>query len=834
MKKLLLLTLCLLMSLSLCMGFACADEGGELPIDWRPDSLGDDPDAPEYSNVYLDPVEAYAAEHPEEYAEAMAELERQLAEEGIELDEAERKAYLAEMLPMEVSDGGAKNDSALSLLKENEAGANEKSSHYYTAAAMDVPVLNQGTRSICWSVAAMDCLRIGEAKAGRSVPTLDAEQLVSYTYNGFTDSLALTKRDYITPIDAQGRGNVYASLMTLASGVGTGKNIQADSSGKYPEAYDYANTQLWLEDGYWFTFEGTNDREAVKKAIVEYGAVAASMISTESGSGKLLSSINSTRCYNADTNAYYYDTTPGDATTTDHEIVIVGWDDDYSAANFNAENQPEINGAWLCRNTWGEGFGDNGYFWISYADQGMTKRGMAVCFGAAPSTDGINLYQHDGNYTFYSLETVEAKTVTVANVFTAADSSGHDRLCSVGTYATAAGTQYTVEVYVGLTDNADPTSGTRLATASGTFPYAGYQTVALDTKPYIDKGESFSVVYTLTAPGDSSTITLPICRTLDYAGSFKAYNWSAAGQSFLLSGDEWQDRSATKAADDYTGINYRIKAITCGDTDEGHTHAWQEKDVLTAAGCTEDGLATVTCSCGVIDTKSLPAGHTLTHHEALAATTTKPGNTEYWQCSACEKCFSDQNGKTEIKLSDTVRPTKGFDDVASTRTYYNEVMWAVNQGITDGMGNGQFRPYMDCLRAQIVTFLWRAEGEPEPTVTTCPFTDVRPGDYFYKAVLWAVEKGITNGMTDTLFGPYEECTRGQIVTFLWRAKGKPTPTSTSDSFTDLTRSYYREAIRWAAETEVAKGVTATTFVPESTCQRWHAVLFLYRAYASDK
>ena len=177
------------------------------------------------------------------------------------------------------------------------------------------------------------------------------------------------------------------------------------------------------------------------------------------------------------------------------------------------------------------------------------------------------------------------------------------------------------------------------------------------------------------------------------------------------------------------------------------------------------------------------------------------------------------------------KPTFRFDDVQDPAQYYYEpVYWAVEQGITTGTSTTKFSPNAGCTRAQVVTFLWRAAGKPAPTETTNPFKDVAKGQYYYDAVLWAVEKEITNGTSKDTFDPEKTCTRAQIVTFLWRYAGKPAPTKTSNPFTDVTAGqYYTDAVLWAVEKEITKGTSANKFSPNDTCTRAQIVTFLYRA-----
>ena len=136
-----------------------------------------------------------------------------------------------------------------------------------------------------------------------------------------------------------------------------------------------------------------------------------------------------------------------------------------------------------------------------------------------------------------------------------------------------------------------------------------------------------------------------------------------------------------------------------------------------------------------------------------------------------------------------------------------------------------------CTRAHVVTFLWRANGCPEPKSMTNMFPDVPNGKYYTKAVLWASEQGITTGYDDGTFRPDAECTRGQVVTFLWRANGEQAPMSSHNPFVDVSPSaYYYQAVLWARENGITDGRTPTTFGPTDACTRGHVVTFLYRAY----
>ena len=173
--------------------------------------------------------------------------------------------------------------------------------------------------------------------------------------------------------------------------------------------------------------------------------------------------------------------------------------------------------------------------------------------------------------------------------------------------------------------------------------------------------------------------------------------------------------------------------------------------------------------------------------------------------------------------------TPKFTDVKSGAYYYDAVIWAVKKGVTSGTGNNKFSPNASCTRGQIVTFLWRAAGSPDPVSSANPFSDVKPSDYFYKAVLWAVENNITSGIGGGRFGPGGACTRGQAVTFLWRAEKSPNA-SAGSLFSDVkSGSYYEKAVDWAVSKNVTSGTGNGKFSPDASCTRGQIVTFLYRA-----
>ncbi len=170
------------------------------------------------------------------------------------------------------------------------------------------------------------------------------------------------------------------------------------------------------------------------------------------------------------------------------------------------------------------------------------------------------------------------------------------------------------------------------------------------------------------------------------------------------------------------------------------------------------------------------------------------------------------------------------DDVAGYY-FYDAVRWAVENGITSGTTPTTFSPGRACSREQMVTFLWRAAGSPAPKITSCPFTDVDPTEYYYTAVLWAYENGVTSGVSEDTFGVDRPVTRGQMVTFLWRMAGKPEPNLKTSPFYDLDENeFYYKAVLWAYENGITTGMGDGMFMPDGTCTRGQIVTFLYRFF----
>ena len=271
-----------------------------------------------------------------------------------------------------------------------------------------------------------------------------------------------------------------------------------------------------------------------------------------------------------------------------------------------------------------------------------------------------------------------------------------------------------------------------------------------------------------------------------------------------------------------------------------HVHTY-EGYTVTAPTCTEPGYTThkcTSCDYSYNDSYIEPLGHNYTE-EVTKPTCTERGYTTY-TCSVCGDSYKGsyvdplghnyKNGTcTRCGAKDpNYKPQANFSDVAAGSYCYDAVQWAVANGITNGTDATHFSPNTGCTRGQVVTFLWRAAGEP--TVSgNVGFVDVAPGSYCYEAVKWAVAKGITKGTDATHFSPNATCTRGQVVTFMYRATGEPAGGG-SNGFVDVAAgSYCYNAVQWAVAKGITKGTDATHFSPSATCTRGQVVTFLYRA-----
>ena len=376
----------------------------------------------------------------------------------------------------------------------------------------------------------------------------------------------------------------------------------------------------------------------------------------------------------------------------------------------------------------------------------------------------------------------------------------------------------------------------------------------------VNKGGGQAVRYTLTfqqSNGHSYTVKTGSPESLD------VYVEKAAGETFNV---ESLNASAVKieSADH-----------TPGEWEHNRTQHWQ---VCTACGaeldradhtfigrtCTVCGYTRPSTSGGVstyaITVENAKNGDVTSSHKTASKGTTVTLTVEPGKGYTLETLTVTDKSGSEIELTNkgdgkytftmpaskvTVKATfmednsmlNFFVDVPADAYYYDAVLWAVENGVTEGTNadGTLFSPNDPCTRAQVVTFLWRAAGCPAPQSSEMPFTDVAAGSYYCDAVLWAVENGITKGTSDTAFSPDAVCSRSQIVTFLWRAQQSPAAGSANPFLDVAADAYYTDAVLWAVENGVTMGTNAegTAFSPDDDCTRAQIVTFLYRCLGGE-
>ena len=296
--------------------------------------------------------------------------------------------------------------------------------------------------------------------------------------------------------------------------------------------------------------------------------------------------------------------------------------------------------------------------------------------------------------------------------------------------------------------------------------------------------------------------------------SLKIIENTCMGKHILDEGKVYKEATCKE-----TGIA-RHNCTKCGATiikEIESNHVWDEGTITKEPTCTEEGAKL--CTCTVCGTKSTIAVPKIPHTVVNCI------------CSVCGVgCHDYKNGTcTRCGVKDpNYKPQANFTDVAPGSYCYEAVKWAVANGITNGTDATHFSPNAGCTRGQVVTFLWRAAGEPV-VGGNVRFVDVAPGSYCYEAVKWAVANGITKGTDATHFSPNATCTRGQVVTFMYRAEGEPA-VGGSSGFVDVAAgSYCYNAVQWAVANGITKGTDTTHFSPSATCTRGQVVTFLYRA-----
>lgn len=451
--------------------------------------------------------------------------------------------------------------------------------------------------------------------------------------------------------------------------------------------------------------------------------------------------------------------------TTNHEVVVVGWDDGYPAQNFGyspAGAVPPGDGAWLCRNSQGPNWaGGDGYFWVSYYDlsaaasTGGSISGRVTVFDFGPADNYDNNYEYDGAAILgYVNDAVNGKGVSTtdadsstrrwyANVFTACGNAaprGTETLRAVSTYTYRPGVSYTVRVYTDLASAADPASGTLAAETAGTFRYAGYHTVSLPRGVLLQEGETFAVVFSIGEASDH-TLFVPACCS---SSNWYSTNETLAGQSFVsMDGASWLDGKTLQSEP-----NVRIKAFT-DNTDpvfpftDVDGSAWYYEDVHAAW------------------LRSLVNGMTATTYGPASTATRAQVVTVLW------------------RLAGEPAPSApaAFTDVRAGLWYSDAVAWADENGVVNGYTDGRFLPSNTITRQEFLTILYRYAALRGQNVSqTADLTAYRDGGsvapWARDAMAWSLGSGLQRGVATatgiTLLDPRGSVTRAQLAAFLRR------------------------------------------------------------------
>ena len=470
---------------------------------------------------------------------------------------------------------------------------------------------------------------------------------------------------------------------------------------------------------------------------------------------------------------------------------------------------------------------DSGMYWVLVNDGRSTKTSKAVNV-TITKADVTNTPKENAHHTF-------GTTYDVRNLFNIDSNAGE------ATYA--------------LAENTDKNAGA--ATLEGnilTVTKAGTVKVSLTTAQTDNYSAGTAVTATLTVDKATPAIKISADQT-SFTGS-GTVKLTVTGVPDKGTVNVTCDNGITVNNDggtftatlpnqtktyiftaNYTGAtngNYSDKSVTCTVTVTHHSSSSSSSNptysVTTPSKSENGGVAVSSKNARKGDTVTVTvtpdAGYqldklTVTDKNGTVLKLTDKGDGKY--------SFTMPDGKVEVKavFAKEVK-TSPFGDV-STDAYYNQaVQWAQEKGITDGISSNLFGPKQPCTRSQIVTFLWRAAGSPEPKGTAAGMTDVVPGSYYAKAVAWAVENGITTGTAEGTFSPDATCTRAQAVTFLARAQNAKATGKTA--FSDVPAdSYFADAVAWAQANGVTTGTSETTFSPDNDCTRAQIVTFLYRA-----
>ena len=666
------------------------------------------------------------------------------------------------------------------------------------------PVRDQNPYGTCWAHGAIASCEMYMIKHGIPVGKggaaatndldLSEYHLSWFTYTDAFDALGLLAgnqnscaSDTHSYLDVGGNGKLAGYTLMRWEGLASEQTpalsyANTDTFG-LPTEYAFNYNVAHVQDCIWIP---ASDREMIKAAIMEYGAGTIGYYHDDA--------------YDSN-GAYYYD----GYEFPNHDVTVVGWDDSYSRYNFKGAAMPSRDGAWIIKNSWGEAFGDNGYYYLSFEDT-SAQSDTCYFYSVEPVDNYMKNYQYDGTSNTVNCWLINDGE-SIANVFTA---EGDEQLAAVAFSNEDAGIDYTLQIYTGVSSN--PTEGRLAATQMGTFDYAGYHTVKLDTPVRLKAGETFSVVFTLdNRYGDTTTVPI------DEAGYHDIPDWVWWYHPVRMGTSFWWGHENGIWVDVSEAANLRIKAYT------NCAHGNTIPTVLTEPTCTEAGSGRFFCNICGKDLGILPIdalGHAFGAWQPLA----EAPDMEQRTCSRCP--YTQTRERYRACRYGEFRDCK-------EEWYHEAVDFAVAEGLMKGVGGSKFDPYGTMTRAMVVTVLYRMNGAP--TVSeAATFSDIPTGQWYSDAIAWAQDCGVVGGVGNNRFAPEETVTREQIATILWRSEGKPAGSGELAPFYDgyAVSSYAVDAMRWAVGKGIFKG-DAGRLKPGSGATRAEYACIMIRYLGED-
>jgi C1A family cysteine protease len=630
---------------------------------------------------------------------------------------------------------------------EELVGANTPSS-YITSRI--TPVRDQGTSGLCWAFSAAALMETSLLQRytdeNKNALDLSEEQLAYFYFNRQDDPLHNTGDMQMVYQDSDeatayrhASGSPIYLLQELSTGQGIAKEAdvpfyltrRVDSKGN---VYYKESSAVPSKNKAYISYAGLESYETfdysvdkVKKEIMENGAVAVSMYYE-----------NASR--NLTTNGYYDSANM----RSNHVVTLVGWDDAFAVSKFNSGGRPKKSGAWIAKNSWGDDWGDGGYFYISYENATMLG---CVSVSAVKTAERkySNLYFYDGlamvgnSCCLDPVSAVSGENMTAgANVYEVKAGAGRGEAIGEISLCTWTGNaRYKVTVFTDLLDTDDPTSGRRAVSQTVQMNGAGLNTFRLPKEVVVSSGSWYSIV--VENIGNRTESFSAQRRQLVGDVLFETDNLYCRSLVRMPCG-KWMD-----LAEEGDGEVLRIRAATrtLGTAKAGRkvfsdvldpSHPYYQAIYWAAdkgiAGGYSDGTFGIDRAC--------------TRAEAIRF---------LW-------CFA---GKPEPKQT----PALSFRDVPKYGAFYKPILWAYQTGIAGGYSDGTFRMNEACTRGHIMMFIWKYLRKPVPAMSSAsPFCDVPKQHIYYRAILYGYQKKITKGFADGTFGVDKNCTRGQIVKFL--------------------------------------------------------------------